>query len=376
MSLYTQHAQQRTRVVALYSHREREPRHEQATHFEIARRLAHIQGLQFVGEYDLARPAPGGVYLVPTATIVGLDLARELNITDERDLFGGVVAEPFVATKAVTHPLVAPNAQAPSGWSTAFCQRVRDAVLPGVSAFSATDALQAGLRLLQDGPVRIKPVLATAGRGQRVVHDAAEMRSVLSGLDKADMSVNGLVLERNLVNVVTHSVGQVRVAGIIATYYGTQQLTTDHSGETVYGGSTLTVARGGFCELLALDLPESARRAAEQARIYDAAASDCFVGFLASRRNYDIAEGTDAHGKHHCGVLEQSWRIGGASSAEVLALEAFSQEPSLRYVHSRSVEFYDEDREPPANAVVLYRGHDDDVGFITKYAYIERHGNS
>src|SRR5690606_8244799 len=194
-------------------------------------------------------------------------------------------------------------------------------------------------------------------------------------LDTADMSVNGLVLECNLENVVTHSVGQVRVAGMIATYYGTQQLTIDHSGETVYGGSTLTVARGSFCELLALDLPESARRAIEQARIYDAAASDCFVGFLASRRNYDIAEGTDAQGRHHCGVLEQSWRIGGASSAEVLALEAFSQEPSLRYVHSRSLEFYEEDREPPANAVVLYRGHDDDIGFITKCAYIEPHGN-
>ncbi len=375
MTVSLENPQRHTRVVALYSHREHEPHHEQATHFEIAKRLARIQMLDFVGEYDAARHAPGGVYLVPTATIVGVDRARELNITDEGDLFGGVVPEPFMATKAVTHPLVAPDARAPAGWSTAFGQRVRDAVLPGNSAFSTDDAMRAGMRLLQDGPVRIKPVLATAGRGQCVVHDTAGMRSVLAGLDAADMSVHGLVLERNLVDVVTHSVGQVRVAGMTATYYGTQQLTTDHSGETVYGGSTLTVARGDFSELLTLDLPESARRAVEQARIYDAAASDCFASFLASRRNYDIAEGTDAQGRHHCGVLEQSWRIGGASSAEVLALEAFSEQPSLRYVRSRSLEFYDEDRELPANAVVLYRGHDDDVGFITKCAYIEPYGN-
>jgi hypothetical protein len=375
MSVYGREPQHRARVVALYSSRTHEARHEQATHAEIARRLARMKGLAFAGRYDPARHAPGGAYLVPSTTIVGLSVAHGLNITDEDDLFGGVVPEPFMATKAVTHPLVAPDAKAPAGWSAAFGRRVHDAVLPGVSAFSMADATRAGLGLLQEGPVRIKPVLATAGRGQRVVRGATEMHEVLAGLDTADVPTTGLVLERNLEDVVTHSVGQVRVAGMIATYYGTQELTLDHMGETVYGGSTLTVARGGFDELLALDLPEAARRAIRQARIYDAAASDCFAGLLASRRNYDIAEGTDAQGHHHCGVLEQSWRIGGASSAEVLALEAFSNEPSLRYVRSRSLEFYDEDRKPPANAVVLYRGRDDDVGFITKCAYIEPHGN-
>lgn len=366
---------QYTKVVALYQNREREPSHELATHLEIARRIARIRGLEFGGEYDPARHAGSRTYLVPTATIVGLDLARELHIATEDDLFGGLVPEPFMATKAVTHPLVAADAQAPTGWSTAFGRRVQDAVLPGISAFSMGDAMRAGAQLLQRGPVRIKPVLATAGRGQRVAHDADEMKKILSGLDAAEVALNGLVLELNLEDVVTHSVGQVRVAGMTATYYGTQQLTVDHAGETVYGGSTLTVARGGFGDLLALGLPEAARRAIEQARVYDAAASDCFAGLLASRRNYDIAEGMDAQGRHHCGVLEQSWRIGGATSAEVLALEAFSNEPSLCCVRSRSLEFYDEDRKPPGNAVILYQGRDDDVGFITKCAYIENHGN-
>lgn len=375
MSMYMQEARRRARVVALYSSRVREPHHEQATHAEIARRLARMQGLEFAGRYDPARHASGGTYFVPSTTIIGLHEARNMNITDESDLFGGVVPEPFMATKAVTHPLVTADAQAPAGWSASFGHRVQDAVLPGISVFSMADAIAAGARLLQRGPVRIKPVLATAGRGQRVAHNADEIGSILASLDVADMSVNGLVLELNLEDVVTYSVGQVRVAGMTATYYGTQQLTTDHTGETVYGGSTLTVARGGFDELLALDLPETARRAIRQARIYDAAASDCFAGLIASRRNYDIAEGMDARGHRHCGVLEQSWRIGGASSAEVLALEAFSKEPSLRYVRSRSLEFYDEDRKPPADAVILYRGQDDDVGFITKCAYIESHGN-
>lgn len=375
MTSYMRNAQRHARVVALYQNREREPLHEQATHLELARRIARLQGLEFVGEYDPARHARSRMYLVPTDTVVGMGLARKLHIATEEDLFGGVVPEPFMATKAVTHSLVAADAQAPAGWSTAFGERVQDAVLPGVSVFSMADAMRAGLQLLQRGSLRIKPVLATAGRGQRVVHDAEEMRAALSALDTADMPVNGLVLELNLEHVVTHSVGQVRVAGMVATYYGTQQLTTDHAGETVYGGSTLSVARGGFDDLLALDLPETARRAIAQARVYDAAASACFGGLLASRRNYDIAEGVDAQGQRHCGVLEQSWRIGGATSAEVLALEAFRNEPSLRCVCSRSSEFYDEHRKPPAGAVILYQGRDDDVGFITKCAYIEHHGD-
>lgn len=44
----------------------------------------------------------------------------------------------------------------------------------------------------------------------------------------------------------------------------------------------------------------------------DAAALDCFPGFFASRRNYHIGQGRDAKGRFKSGVLEQSWRIGGA----------------------------------------------------------------
>nr|MBF0685656.1 DUF3182 family protein [Pseudomonas sp.] len=376
MTLSRKPAQNEARVVALYSQREREQRHEQASHTELARRLARLQQLEFVGEYDATQDYRAGVYLVPTDTIVGLDNARRLGIANEEDLFGGVVPQRFVSTKAITHPLAGPDACAPPGWSHEFGRRVHDAVLPGISAFSVVDAQHAGARLLQSGPIRIKPVLATAGRGQRVVHTPAALSEALRGLDIDEISACGLVLERNLENVTTHSVGQVRVAGLTATYYGTQGLTTDHSGETVYGGSTLTVARGGFDALLALELPHAAHQAVGQAQIYDAAASDCFSGFFASRRNYDIAEGNDAQGRHHCGVLEQSWRIGGASSAEVLALEAFSRDPSLRYVCASSLEYYDEAREPPADALVLYRGEDDEVGFITKCAYIASYGNT
>ena len=150
----------------------------------------------------------------------------------------------------------------------------------------------------------------------------------LPAIDPDQLANAGLVLEENLTAVTTYSVGQVRVADLTATYYGSQRLTTDNGGDEVYGGSDLVVVRGDFDALVQLPLPESIRVAVEQARTYDAATS-VFPGMFASRRNYDVAQGVDARGQWRSGVLEQSWRIGGATGAEIAALEAFRADPAL-----------------------------------------------
>jgi hypothetical protein len=346
--------------------------HERATRDGIARRLATLKGFDFVGEYDPTQSLPGPIYLVPSDTLVGLAAAAALGVRDEHDLFGGTVPHPFVATKAITHPLVAPGATAPAGWSPEFGARVQSAVLAGVTAFSNAEARRAGERLLEHGPVRIKSIRATGGRGQVVVSDLAALQAVLDTVDAATLSADGIVLEENLTEVTTFSVGQVRVADLVATYYGTQRLTPDNSGAAVYGGSDLVVVRGDFEALAALSPPEDARLVVAQAQIYDQAAMDCFVGMFASRRNYDIAQGVDAAGRLRCGVLEQSWRIGGASGAEVAALEAFRADPGLRAVRASTVEIYGE-AEPPPNATVYFQGVDERDGPMTKYARTEPH---
>jgi hypothetical protein len=66
-------------------------------------------------------------------------------------------------------------------------------------------------------------------------------------------------------------------------------------------------------------------------------------------------------------VLEQSWRIGGASGAEVAALEAFRADPGLRAVRAECTEVYGPEAQPPRGATVYFRGVDALVGFITKY---------
>ncbi len=154
------------------------------------------------------------------------------------------------------------------------------------------------------------------------------------------------------------------------SYCGTQCATRNNRGAMVYGGSSLSIVRGGFEALRASPLPPTGRRAVELAERYDRAALRCYNGFFASRRNYDVAFGKDRDGQARIGVLEQSWRIGGASSAEVVALGAFRDDAALDRIRVASVERYGRDVEVPAGAFVYFRGDDPNVGALTKYAIV------
>jgi hypothetical protein len=359
----------------IYPARKNVPSHERAVHQALATRIAALHGRQFGGVHDGAAVS-ADTYYIPTGTIVGVDMARGIGIETEDDLFGAVVPHAFIATKAISHPLVRGDAAAPEGWSKAFSDAVRDATLRGLTAFTMDDAREAGRRLLDAGPIRVKPVLATGGRGQTVVQSADELDAALQDLASDELTSCGVVLEENLDQVVTYSVGQVRVAGLVASYWGTQRLTPDNAGEAVYGGSDLCVVRGGFDALLAFELDSPVRKAVEQGRIFDDAASLHYAGLLASRRNYDIAQGIDPQGQVRSGVLEQSWRIGGASGAEVVALESFAADPALNVVRASTVELYGPAQHAPEGACVTFRGVDEDVGFITKFVMAGRYGNT
>lgn len=358
-------------VVAHVSHPEDHASdHERATLLEFARRLAALKGWEAGGFHDPAVRYPGPLYFVPSTTLTTAE-AGALGIRGIDDLFGGVVPREFVGSKAISHPLVAPDAAAVAGWNPAFASQVGDAVLAGFSAFSHEDARTAGVRLLAEGPVRLKPVRATGGHGQVVARDGAELDALLEAMDRDEIRAHGLVLEQDLADVTTFSVGQVRVADLTATYFGFQKLTPNRHGEQVFGGSDLTVARGDFDALLALQPPPEIARAIAQARRYHAAVQTCFPGFFASRCNYDILLGCDAAGQSRSAVLEQSWRAGGATGPEIATLEVFRRQPGRDRVRTSGVEIFGDSPEPPPHATVYFRGIDPRSGPLTKYTVVE-----
>lgn len=353
----------------------REGGHDHRTKASVAHALADLLGLPFGGFYRPDTPPEGPLFFVPSETLTSVAAARQLGIDGSAQLFGGVVPHDFVATKLVSHGLVHAQAAAPEGWQPAHGDAIQAVTLPGYSVFSAEDALVAGQRLLAHGSLRLKKPDGVGGLGQQVMQHLDELRQWLAETDPEVLRSHGVVLERNLRQVETLSVGQVKAGPLMASYVGTQQLTTNHRGEEVYGGSTLTVVRGGFEALQALRLSPEFATAVDQALVYHREAERHYPGFLATRANYDVAQGIDDRGQWRSGVLEQSWRIGGASGAEVAALQHFQAHPDCQAVRASTHEVYGLQEPVPAGARVHFDDDDAEVGRVTKYAQVEAHAD-
>ncbi len=344
--------------------------HERVTLGAIAERIAKLKKCEFGGLYREDRRDFGQMFFVPDETLC-LDEAARLGIHSPMHLFGGIVPRAVVGTKAITHGLVAADAERPEGWSPAFAKRVRDVVLPGFTVFNVSDARTAARRLLDFGTIRLKPALATGGGAQRVASNETDVDVFLDLLSKDALASHGLVLETNLRPVTALSVGQVIVDDVLMSYQGVQRTAINNDGQPVYGGSDLVCVRGDWNALDRLPLTSGVRVAIAQARRYDAATSE-HPGFIASRRNYDVAQGVDCAGVMRSGVLEASWRSGGASTAEIAALELFMQNPELQIVEACSVKQFGGTHEPPKRAVVHFQGDDPRDGPILRYTVVTR----
>ena len=347
--------------------------HDFATLQALARRLALLHGCEYSGVYQGARPrGEGRTYFVPQETLLRSH-AQLLDVAHDRDLFGGVVPHPFVATKVISHPALDGDALVPQGWSHGLSGRLSGAVLPGFAVFSRADARRACMQLLRLGPLRVKPAHGKGGNGQALVADPGALEAALQQIDDAELARHGCVLEQHLEEATTRSIGTVDCAGLRISYVGTQRTTRNRDGAEVYGGSDLVAVRGGYDALGAIGLDEGLRQAVRLARRYHAAVQGAYPEFFASRVNYDVIQGVDRDGVPHCGVLEQSWRIGGASPAEISALEAFAADPGLQVVEASSHEFHGP-HAPPDGARVHYRDIDPRWGPMTKYSTLRAHG--
>ena len=340
--------------------------HIRARNTTIAAKIARLKNYSFGGEYDSANTSvPGQSYFVPHKTLVGLEAARKLAINSPADLFGGVVGYGYQATKAITHGLVRATASQPQGWSNSFPDAVREVVLPGYTAFSVAEAIEAGQLLLKQGNVRVKPTLEAGGRGQFVTGNLPELEARLKQMSGPDITNFGVVLEKDLVQVTTFGIGQATLNHITISYFGDQLSTHNNAGMVEYGGLNLTAIRGDFEDLILLTNNPNLKLAITQAKIYDAAASH--FDTILSRRSYDIAQGYDTTGQFYSGVLEQTWRIGGASSSEIAAIEIFQANPTASIVKATSFQTYGNSTAISDQAEILYKGIDPDYGPMQIY---------
>jgi hypothetical protein len=336
-----------------------------------AKTIAAIKGYEFGGHCERRRGYFDRLFFVPDDTLL-VGEASYLGIRSAHDLYGGIAPYRFAKTKAITHRLVGCRAERPQGWSTAFAERVRGVVLPGYTVFSSRDARVAAERMLRRGPLRVKKPFSASGKDQTLVSTLNELDAVLEKVTADEMATYGLVLEENLRHVRTWSVGEVALGSLRISYYGTQRIVRDNEARPVYGGSDLVCVRGGWKVLATLPMSAAIGTAVAAARCYDAATAE-FPGFIASRRNYDVVQGIGAGGEARSGVLEPSWRVGGASSAELAALAAFARDPTLQIVRASHVEEYGKGCQAPTDAIVEFQGEDPEAGPLLRYTIVKPH---
>lgn len=345
------------------------PGHALHTHVALARHAADLLQCRYDGRLEdfCGEELP---YCIPRGTLCGAECRQVFASArpDPRRFLGGWVPARLLATKAIVHPL-APGEEPPDGWPTGFAEAARDIVLDGATAFTAEGAARAGEGLLAKGPVRVKAVGASGGSGQFVARSAGELDQVLARAQDDGLIAGGLVLEEHLEDAKTYSVGEIVLGDLSAAYVGLQETTDNNHGERVYGGSRLFLVRGRSPQLLKLVSPEVATLCLTGLR-FDQLAEREF-GLVASRRNYDVIVGTDHGGRRRCAVLEQSWRVGGASPAELVALEAFAKDPARRHAVAASVERYGATAVPPVGARLYFHGTDAAVGPMLKYAVVQ-----
>ncbi len=326
--------------------------HERATHSWLCEEVARLLGVACAHDASSGSIAQANSYHVPDDTLTR-EQARALGMHDASDLLGGIVPHAFLATKVISHPLVDEDSARIDGWSQPLAQALIPATLPGYSVFSAVDAQRAYAALRGRGRLRFKLPTGIGGKGQWLIDDEPMLLQRLRELSTDYLATHGAVLELNLHEVVTHSVGELCCAGVQICYYGTQHSVLDRDGEEVYGGSDLEVRRGTLETLASSDLSALQKLVVSKACVYDRFIVGAYPELQVSRRNYDVVTGCDEQGTPMCGVLEQSWRVGGATPAELAAVACFQRDPSLNSVRASTHESFGD--EVPGDADVYYR---------------------
>lgn len=357
-------------TVVVISHESQSP-HKRTALANIGRKLAQMRQCAFVDDPKLDDWSKhSGYYYVPSQTL-SLDQAHD-NVAEWtiEDLLGGIVPHAFMSTKLISHPLFEGGATAPHGWSEDFPAKVRNHVLPGFSVFGADEFIAAGRLLLKAGSVRAKAGYADGGSGQCVLTNARDLADYCSHLS-AEALTQGYVLEENLVDTRTYSVGQLWLDELLISYFGEQRLTTDNKGRETYGGTTLEAVPGSWQPLLEHFAADPvAYQIISSAHEYDHWADET-LNIVSSRRNYDVITGKDARGQFKSAVLEQSWRAGGATAAEILALDALRQDPSLVAVRAACYEAFGATHFDDEDIFISFCGSDPLEGPMIKYAKLE-----
>lgn len=323
--------------------------------------IAEQLGRVYQGEYK-----PGAeldaAFWVPHAPMTPEE-AGALGITSKEQIFGAVV-EPLHAQKSVFHCPLPRATYVPAHFPLDFSRSVQVISAPGYTAFTPQDALLAFESLLQQGhSPRFKNPTATAGLGQRVASNRQEAEAVIAAISGDVFRRFGVVIEANIPISVgqphAFSSGWIELGGEEYTYVGTQS----QGEKNIYTGTRLHMVRGHEPPYVP-DIPN----AVTDHTTYLLGLLGLLDGLqIATRCNFNFVK--SMHDEVF--AVEPTFRIGGATGAELLAIGYLKDHPEEDQVVASTRFVYDQHEPLPAGAHRLYSGNDRIFGVREIFASLE-----
>jgi hypothetical protein len=302
----------------------------------VARKIAEHLGVPYTGEVEGL--IADTLYLVPPRTLDRNQ--RRLLQRDEENIYGAALDSLDHVGKAILHPTV--SQMQPVFYSYDFANQVtqQGLVLPGYTAFSAIDALSAYRSDLPYG-YRLKPPHLSDGHGQIAIEDEQHLQSLLEQMDDAFLREHGVVMEANLNDPQTISVGFARIGRDTYSFIAHQKddrVLEDGIERSRYLGANITAVRGNLDDLR-LVAPHKDREAVEKSAAFYNAYSH--FNPLATRLSFDCLSGYDNRGERYSGITDITGRLGGTCPAIMEAMRYFSQHPQERNVSAQVTLNYD-----------------------------------
>jgi hypothetical protein len=297
---------------------------------QIAKAIAKILGVSTV--LSGSGIADDSCYQIPSSTIT-LSEAERRGVRSVDDLYGVAIGvNDIPGSKVSLHRVIGSS---PHGYSRSVANSLteRGLVLPGYSVFNIESAQLAFQALHNDDySVRLKDPRQSDSGGQWVVECETDLLDVLQRLP--ELGTHGVVLESNLSDTSTLSMGSVIIDGVCYSFLA-RQFDVKHLGKTRFGGGQVTFYQCELSDLADNVDDEYLKVAIEKA----SSAHDVFSQYepIASRFSYDVLTGVASNGNMLSGVSDQTFRVGGYTPAEVLAIERLHSTANIKGANLDSV---------------------------------------
>lgn len=294
--------------------------------------------------------------------------ARELKIEKRSDFFGAVILDSRQIHKAAFHPSISGNNTPPFHSADLASELTKKGVvLPGITAFREADLVTYFRdEARKDASYRLKISNGSDGEGQHGgITSFEELQKGLRRIGTKDIAENGLILEQEIQNPLTISVGSIVLDGQEYSFY-THQVdeVIEENGEkrTRYlGARDVVVSRGSIAEMpTRYGSPENfaLQKAVAFDQIYHR-----YTPALLSRRSVDVVMD---QGGTFGGVTDlTTGRIGGTDPGLLLAIKELVSNPSLKTATANVVLDYGHKLEVPEYAVMFVNQPD-----LRLFAYV------